>query len=138
MLLRVNGTIRLVKDPEIRYMNDGKGVVNFTGVSSEKYNQKEKSCFIDFTVFGGLGDKVVMKYLSKGSQIYVTGKLIQDTWEKDGQKRSKHSVIVEDLEMLGKAETKQEQQHYQLQERSEHSQHIPTPEIIIEDSELPF
>ena len=101
MLMQVNGVVRLVKDPEQRYTNDGKSIVTFSVVSNEKYKETETNCFIDCVVFGTLGEKVVMPYLKKASKIYMQGRLKQDTWQdKDGAKRSKHSISVEGFEFL--------------------------------------
>ena len=101
MLMQVNGVVRLTKDPEQRYTSDGKSIVTFSVVSNEKYKETETNCFIDCVVFGTLGEKVVMPYLKKASKIYVQGKLKQDTWQdKDGVKRSKHSISVESFEFL--------------------------------------
>ena len=101
MLMQVNGVARLTKDPEQRYTSDDKSIVTFSVVSNEKYKETETNCFIDCVVFGTLGEKVVMPYLKKASKIYMQGKLKQDTWQdKDGQKRSKHSISVESFEFL--------------------------------------
>ena len=101
MLMQVNGVVRLTKDPEQRYTSDGKSIVTFSVVSNEKYKETETNCFIDCVVFGTLGEKVVMPYLKKASKIYMQGKLKQDTWQdKDGVKRSKHSISVESFEFL--------------------------------------
>ena len=101
MLMQVNGVVRLVKDPEQRYTSDGKSIVTFSVVSNEKYKETETNCFIDCVVFGTLGEKVVMPYLKKASKIYMQGRLKQDTWQdKDGAKRSKHSISVESFEFL--------------------------------------
>ena len=102
MLPKINGVFRLSKDPEQRYTQSGSSIVSLSLVSSEKYKDKEDTCFIDAVVFGALGDKVVMTYLKKGSQINISGKLKQDSWtNNEGQKMSKHSVTIEGIELLG-------------------------------------
>jgi single-strand DNA-binding protein len=45
--------------------------------------------------------EVANEYLSKGSNILIEGRLKLDTWEKDGQKRSKLRVVAEKMQMLG-------------------------------------
>ena len=57
-------------------------------------------CFIDVTVFGRTAE-VVQQYLHKGSSVLVEGKLKLDSWEKDGQKRSKHKIIGDRIVMTG-------------------------------------
>ena len=119
MLMQVNGVVRLTKDPEQRYTSDGKSIVTFSVVSNEKYKETETNCFIDCVVFGTLGEKVVMPYLKKASKIYMQGKLKQDTWQdKDGQKRSKHTISVESFEFLEPKATQSQlhQDEYQAQQ----------------------
>lgn len=106
MLPQINGVGTLTREPEARYTADGKATVSFGLAFNEKYKgaegqQKENVTFIDCTVFGLLGEKVVVPYIHKGNKIYIVGKLKLDNWEKDGVKRSKHSVIINSIEMLG-------------------------------------
>jgi len=60
----------------------------------------DETSFVDVTFFGRTAE-VVSEYLGKGSPIFVEGRLKQDTWEKDGQKRSKLHVIVDRMQLLG-------------------------------------
>ena len=105
MLMNVTGVVRLARDVEVRYTQGGSAIANFSVVSSEKYKtqggeQKEKTTFIDCTAFSRLGE-ICNQYLRKGSQIFIIGKLSLDQWEKDGQKRSKHSIVLDKMQMLG-------------------------------------
>jgi single-strand DNA-binding protein len=58
--------------------------------------------FIDVTLWGRTAE-VAAEYLGKGSSILIEGRLRQDTWEQDGQKRSKLKVVGERMQMLGPA-----------------------------------
>ena len=138
MLLQLSGVVRLAAYPEQKFSQSGLSIVTFPAVSGEKYKDKEESCFIDCTVFGGLGEKVVMPFLKKGSQVYIRGKLKQDKWQdqQSGQNRSKHTLTVESLQLID-SKPKQEQQTYQRPEPQAY-QPKPAPEIVIEDGELPF
>lgn len=106
MLLKVSGVVRVVRDIELRYAPSGTAIASFSVVSSKKYKtkegeQREDVTFIDCTVFSRLGE-ICGRYLKKGSQIYIIGDLKLDSWEdQDGNKRSKHSIIVESMQMLG-------------------------------------
>ena len=105
MLMNVTGVVRLARDVEVRYTQGGSAIANFSVVSSEKYKtqggeQKEKTTFIDCTAFSRLGE-ICNQYLRKGSQIFIIGKLSLDQWEKDGHKRSKHSIVLDKMQMLG-------------------------------------
>ena len=106
MLLNAQGVVRLATDVEIKYMNDGKPVANFSVVSSEKYKaqsgeQKENACFIQVTVWGRLSE-ICNQYLHKGSKIFISGKLKQDSWtdQQTQSKRSKHTITLDTMEML--------------------------------------
>jgi single-strand DNA-binding protein len=60
----------------------------------------EETTFVDVTVWGRTAE-VMSEYLSKGSPVLIEGRLKLDTWEQDGQKRSKLKVICERMQMLG-------------------------------------
>ena len=67
---------------------------------STSVEQKEEVCFADI-IFFGRSTEVANQYLRKGSKILVEGRLIFDQWvDQNGQKRSKHSVAVESMQML--------------------------------------
>ena len=95
----------LTRDIEIRYTTGGSAVGN-TGIAvSRKYKaangeSKEEVLFIDITMFGRVAE-IANQYLRKGRKVAVQGRIKLDQWtDQQGQKRSKHGVIVENLEML--------------------------------------
>ncbi len=99
----------LTRDIEIRYSQSGTAVGN-TGIAtnrkwkSQTGEQKEEVMFVDLTFFGRTAE-VANQYLRKGSKILVDGRLSLDQWtSQDGTKRSKHAVIVENLQMLPKSD----------------------------------
>ncbi len=110
------GIGNLGKDPEIRYMQDGKSVANISIGISEKYKdkqgqQKEVTEWVNVVFFGKLAD-IVGQYLKKGSQVYIEGKLKTEKYEKDGQTRYSTKVIGESMKMLGgKTESKQKEEN---------------------------
>ena len=64
----------------------------------------EEVLFIDITFFGRQA-QTANQYLNKGSKVLIEGRLKFDTWQdKNGQNHSKHSVLVESMEMLGSNE----------------------------------
>ena len=94
----------LTRDIELRYTQSGSGIANTAIATSRKFTQngekKEEVCFVDITFFGR-SSEVANQYLRKGSKILVEGRLKLDQWvDQNGQKRSKHSVIVETMQML--------------------------------------
>lgn len=60
----------------------------------------DRASFFDITVFGKQAEACV-EHLSKGSQVGVNGRLTQDRWEKDGEKRSKVKIIAFAVQFLG-------------------------------------
>jgi len=94
----------LTRDIELRYAQSGSAIANTAIATSRKFTQngerKEEVCFIDITFFGRSAE-VANQYLRRGSKILVEGRLKFDQWvAQDGSKRSKHTVIVETMQMM--------------------------------------
>jgi len=94
----------LTRDIELRYSQGGMGIAKTAIATSRKFTsngeKKEEVCFVDITFFGRSAE-VANQYLRKGSKILVEGRLNFEQWvDQNGQKRSKHSVIVETMQML--------------------------------------
>lgn len=105
----------LTRDIELRYTTAGAAIGNSAIAVTRKYTlngeKREETCFIDLTFFGKQAE-IANQYLDKGSKLLVEGRLKFDQWQdSNGQNRSKHSVAVEVMEMLGDA--KQNNQDYQ-------------------------
>jgi single-strand DNA-binding protein len=96
----------LTRDIEIRYTQSGSAIGSTAIATSRKFKsatgeQKEEVLFVDLTFFGRTAE-IANQYLRKGSKVLVDGRLKLDQWTaQDGSKRSKHSVTVENLQMLG-------------------------------------
>lgn len=106
---------RLVRDIELRYtqsqMAIGKTAIAVTRKYTLNGEKREETCFIDLTFFGKQAE-IANQYLGKGSKLAVEGYLKFEQWQdNNGQNRSKHSIAVESMEMLGDA--KQNNQGYQ-------------------------
>lgn len=94
----------LTRDIELRYSQSGMGIAKTAIATSRKFTsngeKKEEVCFVDITFFGRSAE-VANQYLRKGSKILVEGRLNFEQWvDQNGQKRSKHSVTVETMQML--------------------------------------
>jgi len=95
----------LTRDVEVRYTQGGAAIGNTAIATSRKFKsqtgeQKEEVLFVDLTFFGRTAE-IANQYLRKGSKVLVDGRLKLDQWTaQDGSKRSKHSVTVENLQML--------------------------------------
>ena len=95
----------LTRDVEVRYSKGGTAIAN-TGIATNRKwkdqsgEQKEEVMFIDISFFGRTAE-IANKYLRKGSQILIEGRLVLDQWtSQDGTKRSKHVISVQEMKML--------------------------------------
>lgn len=98
----------ITRDPEIRYTPSGTAVAQF-GLAvnrtwrSQDGESREEVCFIDITAWARQGE-VISEHLSKGDPILIEGRLKMESWQgQDGQKRTKHIVVVENFQFLGRA-----------------------------------
>ena len=97
----------LTRDIEMRFSQSGTAIANSAIATSRKFKstnikQKEEVCFIDITFFGKISE-IAHQYLKKGSKILIDGRLSFVQWtDQNGQKRSKHSVIVDNMQMMDK------------------------------------
>lgn len=94
----------LTRDIELRYTNGGTALAKTAIATTRKFTtngeRKEEVCFVDITFFGRSAE-VANQYLRKGSKCLVEGRLMFEQWtDQQGQKRSKHSVTVESMQML--------------------------------------
>lgn len=96
---------RLGKDPEVRHLESGKVVSNFSLATSEKYTNKstgeitENTEWHNVSLWGAIAE-VAEKYLKKGDLVYIEGKLKTKSWEKDGVTRYMTEVLGNQLQML--------------------------------------
>ena len=139
----------LTRDVELRYAQSGIAIAKSAIATNRKYKaqngeQKEEVCFIDFTLFGRPAE-IANQYLKKGSKVLLEGRLVLEQWnDQHGNKRSKHSIGVETLKMLGdgtshgNTASQPPQQESKEQSSKTQSQNNNVPEIDIEDDEIPF
>ena len=95
---------RLVKDPELRYTQNGTSVSSFSIANNRTYvsggEKKEFVSFFNCVAWGKLGELIV-QYCKKGQRIGIEGRLQQRSWEdQDGKKRSAVEVVVENVQFL--------------------------------------
>lgn len=96
----------LTRDPQLSYTPANTAVCKFGIATNRKWKGKdgkegEEVCFVDCTLFGR-GGETFNQYMSKGSAVLVEGRLTLDRWTTpEGDKRSKHSVFVENFTFLG-------------------------------------
>ena len=155
----------LTRDIEIKYTQSGSAIGNTAIATSRKFKsatgeQKEEVLFIDLTFFGRTAE-IANQYLRKGSKVLVDGRLKLDQWTaQDGSKRSRHSVTVENLQMLGSKDeaapmggngySQNGSSDYNAPSNDNYNQPAPSapkaapqptsniPEIDINEDEIPF
>lgn len=98
----------LGQDPEVRYTQTGEAVVNLNIATSEQWKDKatgEKREATEWHRVGIFGKpaEIAGQYLTKGSQVYVEGKIRSKKYkDKDGIERTAFEILCESFKMLGK------------------------------------
>lgn len=92
---------RLGRDPETRYTADGSPVTNISIACRWKSKNGEGTEWVPVVFFGKLAE-IAGQYLTKGSQVFVSGRFNTQSWEKDGQKHYRTQVVADSMQMLGR------------------------------------
>ena len=138
----------LTRDVELKYLPSGSAAATIGLASNRKFKKQDgtmadETCFVDVKLFGRTAE-VANQYLKKGSQILIEGRLTLETWnDATGAKRSEHSIVAENMQMLGKAQSadtssynaNNSMQDYQSQNTMENGRNI---QVDINEDEIPF
>lgn len=130
----------LGRDPEMRYFQDGTAVANFSIATSEEWKdknsgeKKSKTEWHKIVVFRQLAE-ICGKYLTKGKQVYIEGKLQTRSWEKDGATLYTTEIVASEMRMLGGRTDSSDSYHNQESGYNGQEQQ-PFPEIPGRD--IPF
>lgn len=129
----------VTRDIELRYIPSGTAVCDIGLAVNEKVKRgdqwEDEVSFFDCTLWGKTAE-VASQYLGKGSPVLIAGRLKQETWEKDGEKRYKVKVICERMQMIGSKRDSSEPNH-QPSRSAEQPHTSQTPARQNED-EIPF
>lgn len=94
----------LTRDPEMKYTASGLGIANVAVAVNDRKKQGDEwvddTSYFDIVVFGKQGE-VISSSCKKGDSITVIGRLKQETWERDGQKRSAVRIIADKASFSG-------------------------------------
>ena len=96
----------LGKDPEVRYLDSGIAVANFSLATTENYRNKEgekvsQTEWHNVVLWRGLAE-IAEKYLKKGSSVYIEGRIRNRKWEdKEGNTRYNNEILADNMTMLG-------------------------------------
>ena len=102
----------ITRDPELRRTQSGMAIMSFgVAVNDRRRNQQtneweDRVNFVDCTVFGKRAESLSDR-LSKGMKVAIEGKLRYSQWERDGQKRSKLEVAVDEIEFMSRNQQSQ-------------------------------
>ena len=99
---------RLTRDPESRQSPSGTTICRFSIANNRKQKDKDITSFLDCTAFGKTAE-TIQNYMKRGSRILVRGVLEQQHWEKDGEKRSKYTCIVDSFSFVDYAKDDEEE-----------------------------
>ena len=124
----------LGKDPEVRHLDNGVAVANFSLATTENYKNKagervSQTEWHNIVVWRGLAE-VAEKYLKKGASVYIEGKIKTRKWEdKEGNTRYNTEILADNMTMLGGKPSSE----------SSAPSSVPTPDSTADKAEdLPF
>lgn len=127
------------KDPEVRYLDKNVAVANFTLATTERgYTMQNGTQVPDRTewhnivAWRGLAE-LAEKYIKKGSQLYIEGKIQTRSWEKDGVKRYTTEIYADTIQLLGKRSDGEEKNS-----NGSKSEAPPVVESNQSEDDLPF
>ena len=95
-------------DPDLRNSASGIAILSLR-IAVNECRKDQSGEWTDYTnwidaVMFGTRAEAVSRYLQKGSKVAIEGKLRYSSWEKDGQKRSKLEVIVDEIEFMSRGQ----------------------------------
>ena len=137
---------RLTADPELKFTPGGTAYANVSVAVDREFKPEDserEADFIPVTVWGKSAENLA-KYMGKGRQIGVEGRIQIDKYEKDGQKRTATKVVASRVEFLGSGKT---QNHSQAQPQGYLDAVVPATssagavigeEVSFSDADLPF
>ena len=122
-------TGNLTRDAELRSTGGGLSVANFAVAVNERVKNnstgewEDRANYIDCTMFGRRAEALA-QYMTKGTKVTIEGKLRWSQWEKNGEKRSKVEVVVDEVELMARGE--------------ERANEAPTASQGVYDEDIPF
>ena len=131
----------LGKDPEVRHLDSGVAVANFSLATTESYNNKQgerisQTEWHNVVLWRGLAD-IAEKYLKKGNSVYIEGKIHTRKWEdKEGNTRYSTDIIADKMTMLGSRPDSRNESPIPTDNQSE----VDKSESVVssENDDLPF
>ena len=133
-------TGNLTRDIELKIIGDLQ-IANFSVAVNERKKKNNEwvdhPVYIDCTVFGKMAE-YASKTIGKGSLVSLTGRLDLQTWEKDGERKSKHSVNVDKLSCMSAAPAGGQPTSSSPPSSSRPSYSQPSRSAPMEEEDIPF
>ncbi len=139
----------VTKDPEVKALPNGSKVANFSVATNRTWKdkegvKKEEVEFHNVVAFGVQAD-LIERYVKKGSQLYVEGRLQTRSWEADGKKNYKTEIVMENMQFGNKAKDEPKMSDEEAEKRFKEINGEPTPDVDdgypedeINPSDIPF
>ncbi|NLI73096.1 MAG: single-stranded DNA-binding protein [Bacteroidales bacterium] len=128
------------RDPDVRYLDKNVAVANFSLATTERgftmqngTQVPDRTEWHNIVAWRGLAE-LAEKYIKKGSQLYVEGKIQTRSWEKDGIKRYTTEIVADKIELLGRRSDRTESDVDTKVSESEKS----VPPLLEDEDDLPF
>jgi single-strand DNA-binding protein len=133
------------QDLDIRFLPSGDQITNLTLATSRRWKDKngerqEETTWHNVTMFGSLA-KIASEYVKKGSKIYIEGRIKNESWEKDGEKKYRTVIIAETMHMLDRKRDDQNgggNGQYIEQKKQDTRQSAPSAGDEFYDDDIPF
>lgn len=123
-------TGNLTRDAELRSTGGGLSVANFAVAVNERVKNnstgewEDRANYIDCTMFGRRAEALA-QYMTKGTKVTIEGKLRWSQWEKNGEKRSKVEVVVDEVELMARGDKRA-------------AEPATAPQVGVYDEDIPF
>lgn len=133
----VNLIGRITRDPELRSTAQGESVCSFTLAVQRAYKNAQGEYIADFIncVAWRQTAEFISKYFKKGQQMGVEGSIQTRSWDDNGTTRWATEVKVENVTFIGKVESGKTDAESST---SDSGAVLPTPEVPVDDEDLPF
>lgn len=134
---------RLTRDPDVRTTAGGTTVMGLgVAVNDRRRNQQtgqweDYTNFIDCTMFGSRAE-ALSRILTKGMLVCIEGRLRWSQWERDGQKRSKIEIIIDDIDFTGNRRTESGGTSYDASSYSAPDTPVVDTVASVYDEDIPF
>ena len=123
----------LTRTPELKYANSGTAITEFGIATNSGTKERPETFFGECVCFGGWADNLA-KRGDKGMPVLVSGRLVTEQWEKDGQKRSKTRIKCDTVQLLHRGDKSQDAPQEQPQQaRRKYTKEEAPPSLPTED-----